>query len=57
VFLKYYTRADTQQMHLWSRADRACYLDAMLADPHTSTEGKEGVVWKYLKKPAAGAPT
>jgi hypothetical protein len=55
VFLKYYTRADTQQMHLWSRADRACYLDAMLADPHTSAEGKEGVVWKYLKKPAAGA--
>lgn len=54
VFLKYYTRADTQQMHLWSRADRACYLDAMLADPHASPEGKEGVVWKYLK-PATGA--
>lgn len=55
VFLKYYARADTQQMHLWSRADRTCYLDAMLADPHASTDGKEGVVWKYLKKPAAGA--
>jgi len=55
VFLKYYTRADTQQMHLWSRADRVAYLDAMLADPHASTEGKEGVVWKYLRKPVAGA--
>lgn len=54
VFLKYYTRTDNQQMHLWSRADRDSYLDAMLADPHASPEGKEGVVWKYLKKPAAG---
>lgn len=55
VFLKYYTKTDNQQMHLWSRADRDCYLDAMLAAPHASGEGKEGVVWKYLKKPAAGA--
>ena len=55
VFLKYYTRTDTQQMHLWSREDRAGYLDAMLANPASAPQAKEGVVWKYLKKPAAGA--
>ncbi len=54
VFLKYYTRTDTQQMHLWSREDRACYLEAMLGNPGSRPGAKEGVVWKYLKKPAAG---
>lgn len=55
VFLKYYTRTDTQQMHLWSREDRSSYLEAMLGNPGASRDAKEGVVWKYLKKPRAGA--
>jgi hypothetical protein len=55
VFLKYYTRTANQQMHLWSREDRSCYLDAMFGDPARSPGAKEGVIWKYLNKPAAGA--
>jgi len=55
VFLKYYTRTANQQMHLWSREDRSCYLDAMLADPTRSPGAKEGTIWKYLTKHVAGA--
>ena len=29
VFLKYYTRAGDQQIHLWGAIDRKCYTDAM----------------------------
>jgi hypothetical protein len=32
VFLKYYTDADAQQVHFWSRTDRKAYLAAMV-DP------------------------
>jgi hypothetical protein len=29
VFLKYYTKAASQQLHFWSAADRQAYIDAM----------------------------
>lgn len=40
VFLKYYTRAEGQQVHFWGRADREAYLDAMeeTLAPHLKPE-------------------
>lgn len=32
VFLKYFTAADAQQVHFWSRQDRAAWLDAMFSE-------------------------
>lgn len=55
VFLKYYTRTASHQTHLWSREDRSSYLDAMLGDPAREPGATAGVIWKYLRKPAAGA--
>ena len=52
VFLKYYTRAGSQQMHLWSREDQEAYLNMMLAPPDSTLGSDEGVIWKYLMKPA-----
>lgn len=40
VFLKYFTKADAQQVHLWSRQDRGAYLDEIVATlaPYLSEE-------------------
>lgn len=42
VFLKYYTAAGEQQLHLWSPADREAYMAAMISE-------EDGVLVKYLK--------
>jgi hypothetical protein len=45
VFFKYYTNVGDQQMHLWSRQDRQCYLAAICGmlrpylKPNTGIEG------------------
>jgi CRISPR/Cas system CSM-associated protein Csm2 small subunit len=46
VFLKYYTEAGDQQIHLWSVRDRECYMEAMMS--------RTGGVLKYLT-PTPGA--
>ena len=46
VFLKYYTDAGDQQIHLWSVQDRECYMQAMMSPA--------GGVLKYLT-PTPGA--
>jgi Protein of unknown function DUF262/Protein of unknown function (DUF1524) len=51
AFLKYYTPAGSQQMHLWNKEDQESYLDAMLAEADSTLGRKEGVIRKYLKKP------
>ena len=42
VFLKYYTDADSQQIHFWGAQDRERYLEAMISPT-------EGVIFDYLK--------
>ena len=47
VFLKYYTDAGDQQIHLWSVQDRECYMQAMMSPA--------GGVLKYLTPTGAAA--
>lgn len=42
VFLKYYTEAESQQVHFWGPQDRESYLQAMISS-------EQGVVFPYLK--------
>lgn len=56
VFLKYYAPPSSQQVHLWSRADRDAYLDAMLGTVNHEGRRREGVVTKYLMKPTQEIP-